>query len=121
MLKGLRVGALVNYVLGEGHFPDGQTKVRPAIVVNDWPQLGREDGYCNLQVFTDGRNDGSKTGLLLWVPSRVYSETKEPGTWHWPTDPPTPFDGLAQSAVDDPPTYPPQTDRETIPRADPSQ
>lgn len=97
MLKGLRVGAQVNYVLKQSDFPGAQTSVegqiRPAVVVNDWPNLNRDDGYCNLQVFTDGRNDGLESGLS-WATSRVYSETKEPGTWHWPTDAPTPFDGL---------------------------
>ena len=83
---GLTEGCIVHYVL-----PDGRSKgeVRPAIVVRVWRDVSPDliaQGYCNLQVFTDGTNDypGHSPGITIWATSKVYSENKEPGTWHWP-------------------------------------
>lgn len=59
-------------------------QVVPAVVVNPWPELGRNDGYANLYGFPDGSNNGPGPGSILWLTSRSYSESKEPGTWHWP-------------------------------------
>jgi hypothetical protein len=55
-----------------------KTSPLPAIIVNPWlDQPGYiDEGKVNLRVFTDGPAD-------IWVTSAVYSETKEPGTWHW--------------------------------------
>ena len=104
MLPGLTEGRIVHYVLAE-HDLSADHKYcagrhRPAIVVNRWEGLGRNDGYSNLLVFLDGSNDdenykfseilgpGGKTErspkFILWATSRTYSEGKEPGTWHWP-------------------------------------
>jgi hypothetical protein len=75
-LAGLTEGRMCHYVL-----PDGRNKGehRPAIVVKVWSTTV---GTSNLQVFTDGSNDGADVGTR-WVTSVVYSEDKTPGTWHW--------------------------------------
>jgi hypothetical protein len=104
MLQGLSEGRIVHYVLAE-HDLSARHKYsvgrhRPAIVVNSWPDLGRDDGYSNLLVFLDGSNDEEdveyseilgcnhppvySSQFLLWATSRSMSENKEPGTWHWP-------------------------------------
>ena len=88
-MPGLTAGRVVHYVLGNGQH-------RPAIVVRDWKQ---PNGLVNVQVFTDGWNDGFKTTYLVgtdehmttleigqnvvWRTSVPYSEGKEPETWHW--------------------------------------
>lgn len=73
-MDGLIEGRLVHFVM-----PDGQH--RPAIVVRVW---SKETGYCNLQVITDGSNDGQEnTSGMRWETSVNYSEGKEPRTWHW--------------------------------------
>jgi len=87
MLPGLTEGRIVHYVLAERDLPethkrDAGTCV-PAIVVNCWRSLNRDDGYSNLQVFVDGTNHGVPSGMI-WATSRTYSEGNEPGTWHWP-------------------------------------
>lgn len=89
MLKRLVEGRVVHYVLSEAdvNTTSAVGRHRPAIVVETWPQLGREDGYANLIVFMEGTNDGparSGAGHTLWVTSRVHSTEKKPGTWHWP-------------------------------------
>lgn len=93
-MDGLTEGRIVHYVLED---VPHKGEHRPAIVVRDWKQ---ENGLVNLQVFTDGYNDGlrehvsashSDVGALgvsyaaniLWRTSVHYSEEKEPGSWHW--------------------------------------
>ena len=78
------MGRIVHYVLdGTSAKPESRGRVRPAIIVNDWPEMqALYPGYANLQVFTDGTNDGLDP--VAWVTSRVFSEAHEPGTWHWP-------------------------------------
>ncbi len=100
-MEGLRVGSDVLYVLDSGH---SKGDIRPAKVVRDWSNYTTpgSDGMVQLQVFTDGWNDGFKEIHLvqvgeqkveamlnifqnvIWRTSVHYSETKEPGTWHWP-------------------------------------
>ncbi len=90
MLSGLSEGRIVHYVLSETDAPANKPHLigahRPAIVVNAWAHLGREDGYSNLLVFLDGTNDavGVAPSYILWATSRVNDETGKPGTWHWP-------------------------------------
>lgn len=67
------IGRMVHFVM-----PDG--KHRPATVVEDWGG----GLHVNLQVFTDGTNDGADTPLTLWETSVEYSESPQPRTWHWP-------------------------------------
>lgn len=99
MLPNLIIGAEVYYVVGPNDFPGSKSagEIRPAVVTNTLPQLERDDGSANLQVFADGRNDDVALGLV-WLTERRYSATKEQGTWHWRTDPPTPWDGLPPNA-----------------------
>ncbi|SRR5216683_4360369 len=98
-MEGLRVGSDVLYVLGSGH---SKGAIRPAKVVRDWSDQTTpgSDGMVQLQVFTDGWNDGFKDTHLvrigeqeatviiyqnsIWQTSVHYSEEKELGTWHWP-------------------------------------
>jgi hypothetical protein len=51
--------------------------VLPAIIVRTWEGTGYENDEVNLKVFTDSELD-------VWRTSIPHSETKEPGTWHWP-------------------------------------
>ncbi len=77
-MEGLTEGRMVHFVM-----PDGEH--RAAIVVRVWrPQRPEQPGYCNLTVFPDGGNDGpcNETGLRREC-SVLYSEAKEPRTWHW--------------------------------------
>lgn len=75
-MEGLTEGRMVHVVL-----PDGPSagQHRPAVIVKVWSQ---DAGTSNLQVFVDGSNDGFDENVV-WMTSRVYSEEKLPGTWHW--------------------------------------
>lgn len=76
------IGRVVHYVLDKPYSAGEPPAVRPAIVVLVW---GHDDQMVNLQVFTDGKNDGAEYASgLAWKTSRKYSEGREPGTWHWP-------------------------------------
>jgi hypothetical protein len=75
------VGRIVHYIL-----PDGPSKGehRPAIVVYVWPESSYPGGdTVQLQVFTDGSNDGAiyESGIV-WQTS--VHEGTDPCTWHWP-------------------------------------
>lgn len=98
MLAGLIEGRIVHYVLAPHDVPVEFSHCvglhRPALVVNAWPYLDREDGYSNLTVFVDWSNDGNfdidekgrgvnRAAPSIWATSRIYSEDKTPGTWHW--------------------------------------
>lgn len=85
MLKGLGIGRVVHYVIADGDLAGNGSigEHKAAIVVENWPGLGREDGYANLMVILDGDND-QDGNHLVWVTSRTYSEDKTPRTWHWP-------------------------------------
>jgi hypothetical protein len=77
-MEGFTEGRMVHFVM-----PDGEH--RAAVVVRVWrPQVPERLGYCNLSVFTDWGNDGpgNETGFRRET-SILYSEAKEPGTWHW--------------------------------------
>lgn len=77
-MEGLTEGRIVHYVLEGGRH-------RPAIVVMVCPKgWGYPDGAVQLQVFTDGSNDGKEyESGMVWRTSVQYSETQEPETWHW--------------------------------------
>jgi len=88
MLEGLSAGRIVHYVYSEGDVPkrpDAVGTEAPAIIVQVW-DTENGTGCCNLLVFADGTNDtGDATrGNVLWMTSRTFSETPEPGHWHWP-------------------------------------
>ena len=88
-LAGLTEGRMVHYVMPNG-------KHRPAVIVRVWDR-DHVNGCCNLSVFTDWTNDTPEYDLegkqyilsegaangLMWQTSRLYSESKEPNTWHW--------------------------------------
>lgn len=79
-MEGLTEGRIVHFVA-----PNGQH--RPAIVVRVWDKIA---GYVQLQVFTDGSNDGEwgKPGVV-WETSVNYAEPTADDesvklrTWHW--------------------------------------
>jgi len=75
----LCIGRIVHFVLKEGkHIGEH----RPAMVVKVW-----SENCCNLQVFTDGPNDGNMySSNVYWATSVSQDETvpHAPGTWHWP-------------------------------------
>lgn len=90
-MDGLTEGRIVHYVM-----PDGEH--RPAIVVRVWAASGTCEGYSNLQVFTDGRNDLTASNVeffghgqedsiaqgMVWRTSICNDEkAKKPDTWHW--------------------------------------
>lgn len=86
------IGRVVHYVLAKG-------VVRPAIIVQVWPS---EQGYVNMQVFTDGPNDdrhlldGERSeyspatnrtappASVIHRTSVAHDEDGAVGTWHWP-------------------------------------
>lgn len=74
-MEGLTPGRIVHFVM-----PDGEH--RPAIVVRVW---WHRVGMVNLQVFTDGLNDGGQhaTGLYWATSILLDEENKIPNTWHW--------------------------------------
>lgn len=73
-MDGLTEGRIVHFVMMNGTH-------RPAIIVQVW---NKDTGVSNLQVFTDGRNDGDNQEIgTVWHTSIKYSEEKEPYTWHW--------------------------------------
>jgi len=73
-MDGLIEGRIVHFVLEKGQH-------RPAIVVKVW---NKDSGSVNLQVFTDGSNDGELYASgMYWATSIMPSETNEVRTWHW--------------------------------------
>jgi len=91
MLPGLGLGRIVHYVLCSSDIGASRKscagEIIPATVVNCWPSLNRDDGYANLYGFPDGSNNldtFEKGNPIIWLTSRTYSESKEPGTFHWP-------------------------------------
>ncbi|MCE5199817.1 MAG: hypothetical protein ABFD54_08870 [Armatimonadota bacterium] len=86
MIEGLTIGRVVHYVYTEGDVPkrpDAVGTEAPAIVVQNWDT---PNGCVNLLVFADGTNDtgDASRGNVLWLTSREFSESPEPGKWHWP-------------------------------------
>lgn len=82
-IAGLTEGRMVHYVLPDWHAKKQSVgEHRPAVVVKVWDKV---TGCANLQAFMDGDggdyNDG--TPNVKWVTSALFSEDKEPGTWHW--------------------------------------
>ena len=65
------IGDIVGYVLSNGD-------IRPAIIVRIWD---RDTGCSQLQVFTDGQNDGLPN--VEWATSILYDTDKKPETWHF--------------------------------------
>jgi len=78
------VGRIVHFILPDGQYPGDH---RPAIIVKIWDAEPTIDSMVQLQVFTDGSNDGDayKSGLF-WATSVHYADPSENKfyTWHWP-------------------------------------
>jgi hypothetical protein len=86
-MDGLIEGRIVHYVLLESYAHD-KGEHRPAIIVKVFESI-KANGTVNMVVFLDGYNDtreeiAGKPVLMAWATSVHYSESKEPGTWHWP-------------------------------------
>lgn len=83
------VGRIVHFVLPDSSRYPGEH--RPAIIVKIWPEYNGIQ-HVQLQVFTDGSNDGElfKDGLF-WATSVTYADPSEnkPYSWHWPEFVPT--------------------------------
>lgn len=76
-MRSPEVGEVVHYVM-----PDGAShgEDRPAIVVRVWSP---HHPTVQLQVFTDGGNDGPEYASgVTWKTSVRYAGNREPGTWH---------------------------------------
>lgn len=76
----MRIGLIVNYVMPES--AGGTPVIRPAIIVNIYD---KDDTMqkVQLQVFTDGSNDGKQYEKgLYWATSVPHSDDHKPGTWH---------------------------------------
>ena len=70
------IARTVHYVL-----PNGEH--RPAIIVRVWDPSPTEKSLVQLQVFTDGSNDGLQN--VEWRTSvHQDADTKAPNTWHEP-------------------------------------
>lgn len=67
------VGRIVDFHVEDRH--GGAPQVRPAMVVRVW-----DGGLVNLQVFTDGENDG----LGNVVHRTSVAEGTDVGQWSWP-------------------------------------
>jgi hypothetical protein len=82
-MEGLIEGRIVHYVPGPNDGFSNPDAHRPAIVVHVWDRTSKIP-CVQLQVFTDGSNDGpGKATGLYWATSVAYSEKPEPRTWHW--------------------------------------
>jgi len=92
MVLRAKVGASVLFVLPpRAEDPEQRGAPRPAIIV-----AVHNGQTVNLQVCIDGENDrtrlastdragfGQAVPPMVWRTSIPYSETHEPGTWHWP-------------------------------------
>ena len=93
--ESVKEGERVIYVLEAGR---SKGESRPAFVVRKF----LDTDLVNIQVLTDGLNDGYKSTHLIqidgketvlildqnsiWRTSIHYSAEFEPGTWHWPDD-----------------------------------
>jgi hypothetical protein len=78
-MHGLTEGRIVHYVLPEGPSIGEHRGAFVAKVVN------KRTGIVNLQVISDGPDDGVRyANSLTWVARVPYDDTKqEKGTWHW--------------------------------------
>lgn len=81
-MEDLTEGRIVHYVLPHG---SSAGEHRPAIIVKVWGSgYSYPDGTVNLQVFTDGMNDGENYAQPpLWMTSVLHDPNGAPDTWHW--------------------------------------
>lgn len=77
-LTGVTEGRIVHFVLPNGLSAGAH---RPAIIVH---VIDATQGYVNLQVFTDGSNDGKEyANGIHWATSVSHSDEHKPRTWHF--------------------------------------
>jgi|SRR5271157_1545852 len=78
------IGRIVHFVLDGG---PNKGQHRPAIIARIWDDNPTIDSMVQLQVFTDGSNDGEvyRSGLY-WATSVHYADPSENKiySWHWP-------------------------------------
>ena len=82
------VGRIVHYVFKDRH---GEMVHRPAMVVRNWAHengmdAGEADDMVQLQVFTDGTNDGPEYASGLYWATSVHEDAtgEKEYSWHWP-------------------------------------
>ena len=79
------IGRVVHFVLPDSSRYAGEH--RPAVIVKVWDADPKPNSMVQLQVFTDGSNDGElyKSGLF-WATSVHYADPSENKgySWHWP-------------------------------------
>jgi hypothetical protein len=78
-MQGLVEGRIVHYVLPENDGVRNSGRHVPAMIVKVW----HESGTSNLLLFTDINDLTEQASPTVWRTSIVYSENKEPNTWHW--------------------------------------
>ena len=84
----LAVGRIVQYSFINGH---RERVVRPAIIVRVWNK-GTYGGTVQLQVFTDGSNDGDefKAGVVWRTSQQHRDDVPNRGDnsvyWYWPDE-----------------------------------
>lgn len=76
-MEGVTEGRIVHYVPAAHDHVMTRGEHRAAMIVKVWD---KSSGYCNLQVFCDGFNDGK---MVLWATSIHHDPDGAPGTWHW--------------------------------------
>src|SRR5581483_2551615 len=96
-MYGLVNGRTVHYVMSPDDYNErgvyhgaNAAHHRPAIVTENFGHDESEDEApaVNLYIIPDGMNDGHAQPFFKM--SVVFSEDKEPGTWHWPEISPAP-------------------------------
>lgn len=75
--KELTIGRMVHFVLDTG---PSAGEHRPAVVVRVW---NKEQGYVQLQVFTDGSNDGFTENVIWRTSVRPDPSGQAAYSWHW--------------------------------------
>jgi hypothetical protein len=78
------IGRVVHFVLDTGR---NAGQHRPAMIVQIWGDPQNPAPYVQLQVFTDGQNDGDEYASgMVWRTSVQPDHSASPAhrTWHWP-------------------------------------
>ena len=84
VIKPVKVGDDVLYVLEDGT-SKGQS--RPAKVVRVWGSGRDTTQMVQLQVFTDGTNDGTQYASgIAWKTSVHHDPERSLRSWHWPEE-----------------------------------
>jgi hypothetical protein len=76
-----RIGDHVLYVLSDTDGSRSKGEIRPAIITRVWDDPASRDSVVQMQVFTDGQNDGLQN--VEWRTSVHQDFEKSPGTFHY--------------------------------------